>query len=313
MARRALGPDALRVVQACRRLVGQLPGPVVVGCSGGPDSTALALGAAHLLGPDGWLVRVVDHGLQPGSDQVAAEVAARLAARGVPVEVAPVQVGGSGGPEAAAREARYAALRSPVDDCAPQVWVGHTLDDQAEGVLLGLARGSGPTSLAGMAPVSGDIIRPLLGLRRDETVAACEQWGVETWDDPHNHSSDYLRSRVRHEVMPVLAGVLGAGVPQALARTADLLRADAELLDHLADDVLATQPEGQLVCSELAALPAALRSRVLRRWLAPAGVNLTLERTRALEQLVLEWRGQGAVDLPGTRVARTDGRLVRVE
>ncbi len=143
------------------------------------------------------------------------------------------------GPEAAARSARYAALAAAARraGAAPGgVWImlGHTLDDQAETVLLGLARGSGARSLAGMSPQAGRYLRPLLRIRRAQTAAACTALGLPPWDDPHNCDPAFTRVRVRRELMPALATALGPGVAEALARTADLLRADADALDAIA-------------------------------------------------------------------------------
>ena len=217
---------------------------VLVACSGGPDSLALAAGVAFEAPRAGLRAGavVVDHGLQPGSDEVAAAAAAACRTLGLdPVVVRTVLVVGPGGPEAAARDARYAALAAAAARLgAGAVLLGHTRDDQAESVLLGLARGSGARSLAGMAPSRGVFRRPLLGMPREVTLAACAAQGLEPWQDPTNAAGpgSPLRSRVRGEVLPVLEEVLGPGVPAALARTADLLREQADALDELAADLL---------------------------------------------------------------------------
>lgn len=178
----------------------------------------------------------VDHGLQPGSDLRAEEVVLRMRELGLePVESIAVTVGRSGGPEAAARDARYAAL----DDAAVRhgaiaVLLGHTRDDQAETVLLGLARGSGIRSLSGMAAVSGAggrYRRPFLGLDRQTARKACMVQSLPVWDDPHNADPAYTRSRLRQEGLPALEKALGKGVVEALARTAQLSRDDADALD----------------------------------------------------------------------------------
>ena len=225
------------------------PGDVVaVACSGGADSLALASAAVfegHKLA-----LRVVgvtvDHGLQPGSDAQADRVVAQLAAMGVDETLtARVQVDTAAGtgPEAAAREARYAVLEQVAEHLgARAVLLGHTLDDQAETVLLGLARGSGGRSLQGMRPGFGVFVRPLLGVRRDDTVTACQVEGLDAWDDPHNHDPGYTRVRVRERVLPVLEAELGPGVAAALARTAEQLRDDTALLDDLAGEALADGP-----------------------------------------------------------------------
>ena len=209
-----------------------------------------------------------------------------------------------GGPEARARTARYAALDGAAGDRRlVAVLLGHTLDDQAEGVLLGLARGSGARALGGMAPVRGRYRRPLLALDRATTRAACAQAGLEPWEDPHNADPAYARVRVRSTVLPVLEQALGPGVAAALARSAQQLREDADALDAL------TPVTADV--AELAALPAALRSRALKRWAEQqCRAAVTAAHVTALRALVEDWRGQGPVALPGgVRVRREGSRL----
>jgi tRNA(Ile)-lysidine synthase len=247
---------------------------------------------------------------------VAAEVAARLESLGLPAAtVVPVQVGGGGGPEAAARAARYAALDRVADEVgAACVLLGHTRDDQAETVLLGLARGSGARSLAGMAPTSGRYRRPLLDLPRATTEQACRAEDLAVWQDPHNGDPAFARVRVRRRVLPVLEAELGPGVTEALSRTGRLLRDDADALDALAavahedcraDDGLSAHRLGQM-------LPA-VRRRVLRRAALDAGcpaTDLTAGHVQAVDDLVVRWRGQQRVDLPGAvRAVRDRGTL----
>ncbi|MDO4716119.1 MAG: tRNA lysidine(34) synthetase TilS [Propionibacteriaceae bacterium] len=302
MARRELGPAALRVAQA---VLAGLPGEdVVVGCSGGADSLALALGAQWAAAKTGVAVEAVtiDHGLQPGSGEVAAAVAAQLSTRGLDARVIAVQVGEGPNLEARAREARLAALAAS----RRPVLLGHTLDDQAETVLLGLARGSGTRSLAGMAPVRGLFRRPLLGLRRAVTEQACREWDLRAWSDPHNADERFARVRVRTRVLPVLEAELGPGVAEALARTAEVLRADLAAQDD-------PEPGQAPTARWLAGLDPAQRARVLKGWLDGQGVSgATLGHVRAVEALVTDWRGQKGVDLPGLRVRRIDGALVAV-
>src|SRR5215468_924069 len=219
-------------------------GPVLVlaACSGGADSLAMAAALAFeapRLGMRAGAV-TVDHGLQPGSGEQAARVAATLRGLGLePVHslravVADRGEAGYPGPEAAARRARYTAIEAAAVECgATAVLLGHTMDDQAETVLLGLARGSGARSLAGMQAASGRYLRPLLGLRRAQTIAACAAQGLEPWEDPHNADPAYARTRVRQQILPMMEELLGPGVAEALARTADSLRADADALDAL--------------------------------------------------------------------------------
>ncbi|CAB4939565.1 unannotated protein [freshwater metagenome] len=298
------------------------PGDVVaVACSGGADSLALASAAVfegHKLA-----LRVVgvtvDHGLQPGSAAQADRVVAQLAGLGVDETLtARVQVDTAAGtgPEAAAREARYAVLEQVAEHLGARVvLLGHTLDDQAETVLLGLARGSGGRSLQGMRPGFGVFVRPLLGVRRDDTVTACQVEGLDVWDDPHNHDPGYTRVRVRERVLPVLEAELGPGVAAALARTAEQLRDDTALLDDLATEALAeARRDGALDAAWLAAVPPALRRRALRRATLDAGSppsELTRDHVLAVDALLTGWRGQKWIDLPGPlRALRRDGLLV---
>ena len=300
------------------------PSPLVlVACSGGADSMALASALAFEAPKLG--IRAggitVDHGLQPGSDLRAEEVVLRLRELGLdPAESIAVTVGRSGGPEAAARDARYAAL----DDAAERhgaaaVLLGHTRDDQAETVLLGLARGSGIRSLSGMAAVSGAdgrYRRPFLGLDRQTARKACMVQSLPVWDDPHNADPAYTRSRLRQEGLPALEKALGKGVVEALARTAQLSRDDADALDAWASqaETAVRDAAGLLDCAKLYTLPPAVRRRILRRAAieagAPAG-SLFARHVEEVDRLITGWRGQGAINLPGKVVARRQGgRLV---
>ena len=304
---------------AVRRCVADLPrgSHLLVACSGGADSLALAAAASFLAPREGLPAGgvVVDHGLQPGSAEVAASVRTQLLALGLtPVRIVRVEVGRGGGPEAAARDARYAALRFVADDVgAAAVLLGHTLDDQAETVLLGLGRGSGARSLAGMAPVSGLWRRPLLGIPRETTRAACAAEGLPAWEDPHNADDSFARVRVRRDALPALERAVGPGVAAALARSARLLRADADALDGWAESAWRGLGAGAVLdAGELAGLPRAVRSRVLRLAATDAGVPpLALEHVEELDRLVTEWHGQGPVSLPaGASGRRAGGALL---
>jgi tRNA(Ile)-lysidine synthase len=278
---------------------------VLAAVSGGADSLALAAGLA-LEAPRFELragAVTVDHGLQEGSPGRASDVAATCADLGLdPVVIETVTVGESGGPEGAAREARYAAIDAVAARTgAHAVVLGHTLDDQAETVLLGLARGSGARSLSGMAPRRDLLRRPLLGIRRVTTNEACQALELVPWADPHNSDPAFARARVRQDALPALIDALGAGMPEALARTASLLRADADALDEWAGAV-----EDPTDVVTLGALPGAVRSRVLRNLAFAAGVpagQLAANHVHEMDRLVTHWHGQGAVSLPGGLVA----------
>lgn len=326
--RPSLDPAVAEVRRAVRVALEALsadgdPG-VIVALSGGADSLALALATAFEAPKLGLRVLAVtiDHGLQDGSADAAAAAAAHARRLGLAAEVVEVRVGEEGGPEAAARDARYAALAEAARrHRAEAVLLGHTLDDQAETVLLGLARGSGATSLAGMAPVRRDEdaafvwMRPLLAVRRATTRAACAAEGVTPWDDPHNRDSRFARVRVRERVLPVLEDELGPGVAEALARTADQLREDADafsrMIEETIEDIVEHAEAGISVsAAALAANPPALRHRIIRHVVA-SEFHRSLTRTQTLDvaRLVTDWAGQGPIDLPGCRVRRIGGRL----
>jgi tRNA(Ile)-lysidine synthase len=314
-------PRAVAVLRhTVRRGLRESRRPVLVACSGGADSVALAAALAFEARDAG--VRVggvtVDHGLQPGSDERAGETARLLRRLGLdPVLVHRVQVGVDGGPENAARTARYGALAAAADAHGARIALGHTLDDQAETVLLGLGRGSGPRSVAGMVEdrvVAGVAWwRPLLGVRRATTRQACADQELPVWDDPWNTDPAYTRVRVRGEVLPLLEDVLGGGVAPALARTAAQLREDLDALDDLAGAELRRLVDDTgLPAGDVASLPAALRRRVLRGWLLAGAVpDLQAVHLAAVDALLTRWRGQGRIDLPGgAGVVRASGRLV---
>ncbi len=273
-----------------------------VALSGGPDSLALAAVAATVL-PTTALI--VDHRLQPDSATVACTARDQAISLGcIGAEVLCVDVGTTGGPEAAARVARYRALDEA--RVGAPVLLAHTLDDQAETVLLGLGRGSGARSIAGMRPDDPPWYRPLLGVRGELTHLACAELGLTPWQDPHNTDRRFTRVRLRTEVLPLLEDVLGGGVAQALARTATALREDTDLLDDMAAEVLAglgtsLHVEG-LPTATLTLLPEALRRRVIRGWLLGGGaVGLSDKQIRGVDALVTDWRGQGGVAVPSAQ------------
>jgi tRNA(Ile)-lysidine synthase len=296
---------------------------VLVACSGGADSLALAAAAAFVGPRRGWRVGLstVDHQLQPGSAERAESLAGWAVKEGFePVVLRPVTVEGRpGGPEAAAREARYEALVAIArEHGASRVLLGHTREDQAETVLLALLRGAGARGLAGM-PVQRDVdgvalVRPLLGVSRTQTRAACAALGLQPWEDPHNGDPAFRRTHAR-ALLGALTETLGPAVVGNLARTASLAGQDAELLDALAADAFAAlDPTVGLPVAGLAVLPGALRTRVLHSWALTLGcppAALGHVHVEALDTLVTAWHGQGAVGLPGgIEVARRAGHLV---
>jgi tRNA(Ile)-lysidine synthase len=322
--RPGLDPAVAEVRLAVRRaLTGLEPGAtVIVALSGGADSLALAAATAFEAPKLGLraVSLTVDHGLQDGSTDAATAAAAKAQALGLEARVVRVEVGAEGGPEAAARDARYAALGDGARAAgASAILTGHTLDDQAETVLLGLARGAGAVSLQGMAEASDldgvTLLRPLLSVRRSTTRAACMAEGLEPWDDPHNAEPRFARVRVRETVLPVLESELGPGIAEALARTAAQLREDAEAFDEMIDETIEDIVEHaeagiSVSAAALAANPAALRNRIIRHVVASEfHESLTRAQTLEVARLVTGWSGQGPIDLPGCRARRVGGRV----
>ena len=289
----------------------------IVAVSGGADSLALAY-ALIKEAPNLAITLIavtVDHQLQTGSADQAKKVQEQLKAMGYQeVIIEKVSVVEKSGIEADARTARYAALDAIAHAYgASQVFLGHTRDDQAETVLLGLARGSGTRSLSGMATVNGKYARPFLQLTRVQTVAACAEAEITAWNDPHNVNEQFSRVRVRNKVMPIMEEEIGPGIAAALARSAAILRDDADALDEMAQAVISRVDLSDLDCAALAELPRAIRSRVLRAAIYAAGApsgSVSADHLSGVEALVTSWRGQGEASLPGgVKVARISGRL----
>jgi hypoxanthine phosphoribosyltransferase len=307
------------VRSAVRRALADLPAGarVLVAGSGGADSTALAAAtafvAARLELRAGFAC--ADQHWSDDSAKIArsaADVAAGLGLKPALVVDAPAARS-----EGEARTARRRALLDLAEQQqASAILLGHTLDDQAETVLLRLARGSGARSLAAMATRDGIWRRPLLGLRRELVRSSCADAGLPTFEDPANTDPAFARSRVRSQVLPALESTLGPGIAESLARTADLLRADADALDALAADYSATTGIGTpepLAAERLSGLSAAVRSRVLRTAALQAGcppTDLTAAHVAAIDALVTAWKGQGPLSLPGGVTARrVDGTI----
>ena len=289
---------------------------VLVAVSGGADSLALA----HALSVESkdFVITVigvtVDHQLQEQSGAQAEKVVAQLKNFGLDCIIKKVNVDLKDGLEASARAARYSALQETADEkSAVAVFLGHTRDDQAETVLLGLARGSGTRSLSGMAHHNGVYVRPLLEITRDQSERYCEEVKLQYWSDPHNENPDFSRVRVRNVALPALETSIGPGISEALARSAHLLRDDADALDHWAKAEELALDLLNLDCAHLEKLPRAIRTRLIRAAIyaagAPAGM-VTMEHVSGVEALITAWSGQGALNLPGgVKVERISGRL----
>jgi tRNA(Ile)-lysidine synthase len=289
---------------------------VLVAVSGGADSLALA----HALSIEAkeFVITVIgvtiDHQLQEQSGAQAEKVKEQLKNFGLDCIIRKVNVDLKNGLEASARKARYEALQEVAhEQRAVAVFLGHTRDDQAETVLLGLARGSGTRSLSGMAHHNGVYVRPLLEITRVQNEQYCEEMKLQYWNDLHNENPDFSRVRVRNEALPVLEKSIGPGIAEALARSAHLLRDDADALDHWAKREEIHLDLSDMDCAHLETLPRAIRTRVIRAAIygagAPAGM-VTLEHVSAVEALISAWSGQGALNLPGgVKVERISGRL----
>ena len=307
----------LEIRQAVRPWVQKSVARILIGVSGGADSMALALATiAEAKGPQVEVIAIiVDHQLQRGSGDVALRTKQTLLMKGCDrVEIYPVEVVLIDGMESSARRARYQAFDQAIDAYKPEYFLlGHTKNDQAETVLMGLARGSGTRSLSGIATENGKFIRPMLEITRDRTVTACEENQISPWEDPHNSDSQYLRVRARTSVLPLMEEQLGPGIVDGLARSARILREDADALDLIADELFATLQFRDIEVSALEALPKAIRMRILRSAIYEAGAPsgaLGADHLTPVEALVSDWHGQGVISLPGgVKVERISGRL----
>ena len=309
-------PNLWEIRKALKPFLNDLTQTVLFGCSGGADSMALAIALFAECGGEKVIPVVVDHGLQPNSDQITVKVATQLKTIGYKrVETAVAQVIVTDGLEASARRARYKVFHQFIDSYQPKYFfLAHTLNDQAETALLGLARGSGARSLSGMATQNNLFVRPLLKITRQMSEAACAEAGIDFWSDPHNQDLKFARVRVRKNVLPTLEENLGPGITEALVRTADLLRDDADALDGFANEFFAQVDPNNLEINDLERLPKAIRSRVLRLAIYQAGApsgSLTAEHIEAAEALISNWHGQKEVSLPGNvKLLRNSGRIV---
>ena len=298
---------------------------ILLAVSGGADSLLLAA-ATNLEAIKVGIqlsALVIDHQLQNGSGEVALSAQKKLIELGITeAKISQVEVignvssggsGGNGGMEAAARRVRYEALDAEADRIgAVAIFLGHTEDDLAETVLLGLARGSGTRSLSGMAFHVGRYVRPFLELTRAQVLTACKESGIEFWSDPQNEELHFARVRVRNEILPKMEKEIGPGISKALARTSRILREDADALDLIAGDIFASLADpAEIPIESISELPIAVRKRVIKRAIEAMGApTLSAEQILEVDALVGAWKGQGAVALAGGITARRDsGRL----
>ena len=309
-------PSLWEIRKAVKPWIADSSQTILFGCSGGADSMALALALFLEANQTKVIPVVVDHGLQNGSAQITSQTISKLKEIGyTQVETAVAQVKITDGLEASARRARYQIFNQFIDTYRPKYFLlAHTLNDQAETVLLGLARGSGARSLSGMAVENNIYVRPLLKISRQTTVAACHEGGIEIWSDPHNDDLRFSRVRTRKNVLPNLEENLGPGITEALVRSADLLRDDADALDSFALEYFAQTDSLNLSVNELERLPRAIRTRVLRLAIyqagAPAG-SLSAEHINSAEALISDWHGQKELSLPGdVKLLRNSGRII---
>ena len=286
---------------------------LLLAVSGGADSLALAAACEFEAKKLGLKIAaaVIDHSLQNNSDKVAAQTAKTLAALGFEeVVVKKIAVGKAGGPEAAARTARYTALETIRQKTKSHFMVlGHTASDQAETVLLGLVRGSGSKSLSGMSEKTGVLLRPLLGIERATTEAFCKDSGIKYWSDPQNKDEKFLRVMIRKHVLPFLEKQLGGSVATSLVRTSDQLREDNTYLESQADKSFKkyAKVSGSGISFDAKAiekLPAAILNRVIKKALDGFGSESSRTHVLAVSDLVLSWHGQKPLALPGVRVVR---------
>jgi len=308
-------PSLWEIQKAIKPWLSDSSRTILFGCSGGADSMALALALFLEANQTKVIPVVVDHGLQEGSAQITSQTISKLKAIGyTEVKSAIAQVKITDGLEASARRARYQIFNQFIDTYRPKYFLlAHTLNDQAESVLLGLARGSGARSLSGMAAENNVYVRPLLKISRQTTVAACREGGIEIWSDPHNDDLRFARVRTRKNVLPNLEENLGPGITEALVRSADLLRDDADALDSFAREYFAQTDPLNLSVNELERLPKAIRTRVLRLAIYKAGAptgSLSAEHINGAEALISDWHGQKELSLPGdVKLLRNSGRI----
>ncbi|MGA0083315.1 MAG: tRNA lysidine(34) synthetase TilS [Candidatus Nanopelagicales bacterium] len=279
---------------------------ILVACSGGADSLALAWTSQVVTKRIGLnlIAVIIDHQLIKESSQVAQDAKKKCEDFGIEkVVIKQIEVkDDNDGLEAAARKARYEAFEESVNEFnAKAVLLAHTQDDQAETMLMRLTRGSGAKSLSAMKEVSGKYLRPFLHIRKQVLVDALEKENISYWQDPANTNYKFLRAKVRHELMPKLIEVLGDSAIDSLDRTSGLLKEDNEALESIALESY-EKLNKELKVQELEKLPTAIRKRVIKIAALNSGVTpgpFSFEHIEAIDALVTNWHGQGNVDLPG--------------
>ena len=289
--------------------VDDLTAPVVVACSGGADSLGLLV-LAHRAGLEPVAVHV-DHGLRVDSAEDADVVAHAAARLGVDWRTVRVHVEPGGNLEARARDARYRALASACGLAgATAILVAHTADDQAETVLINLMRGSGTAGLAGMARRQGNVVRPLLHLRRAEVRAVVTRAGIPIAEDPTNADRRWQRAWIRHDVLPMLEHGSQRDLVPILVRQAEIFRAESDFLDGLGDDLIeragGCTSNAALEARVLANAPVPIARRAIRRWLgSPPPSADEVERVFA----VVRCERVGTQLAGGRTVQRSNGRI----
>ena len=310
-----INPAFLTLRQAVRPFINESKSVILLGVSGGSDSMSLAAAVLKERNNKRAIPVVVDHGLQKGSAETANIVRERLMHLGfTEVFVARANVEMKDGLEASARRARYKVFEMAIETYGADTFLlAHNKNDQAEGVLLGLARGSGTKSLSGMREKNGIYVRPFLNISKEIILQACTELGMDFWSDPHNENLEFTRVRVRQNVIPHIESEIGPGIVDALSRSARILGEDAQALDEWAERIISLQGLNNLEIEKLLELPKAVRARVLRRAIYAAGApngSLTAEHLEPVEALVTAWKGQGECSLPGgVKVLRISGRL----
>ncbi len=287
---------------------------VVVGVSGGADSTCLLDVLARVPLGLKLVVAHVDHGLSEGSEATAARVAAEASTAGYDVHVA--RAGDLAGPnlQARARDFRYEFFGIVAQRThATKIATGHTLDDRVETTLARLVHGGGTDLLAGIAPVNGNRIHPVIDIRRNETRSYCEATQLGFTDDPANEDERFERSFVRHKLLPLIEGRWHEGAIRAMAGSAQRLHEDSSALNFLAErlfgEISISRAEGvALDRDSMLAMPRALRRRMFER-----AVGRVRDRAGGIEAALDELEGPFGSPPASKRFAVASGIEILIE